>query len=168
MRPRSVGRRLALQYLFMADMNRYVDVETPAEFFKTQRRAVLDNARETDGRDFVFDRDDPHQDEAEAFALALIREVEKNQDAIDAAIGRAARNWSIARMGAIERNAIRMAAAELRLGESPRGVILDEAVELAKRFGDKDSGAFVNGIADRLASGRGQQQADAGEISRGE
>lgn len=53
-------------------------------------------------------------------------------------------------MGTIERNVIRMAAAELRLGTSPRGVIMDEAVELAKRFGDKESGAFVNGIADRL------------------
>jgi N utilization substance protein B len=137
----------------MSAMNRYVDVETPAEFFQTQRRAVLDNARETDGGDFVFDRDDPHQDEAESFALTLIREVERNQEAIDAAIERAARNWSIARMGVIERNAIRMAAAEARLGGTPRGVILDEVVELAKRFGDKDSGAFVNGIADRIASG---------------
>lgn len=156
MRPRSVGRRLALQYLFMADMNQYDKVETPSEFFRMQRRAVIDNSREPETTDFVFDRDDPHQDEAEAFALTLIREVERNQDAIDADIEKAARNWSISRMGTIERNVIRMAAAELRLGESPRGVILDEAVELAKRFGDKGSGAFVNGIADRMASSAGE------------
>ena len=149
MRPRTAGRRLALQYLFMADMNRYSGVESPADFFQMQRRSILDNSREAGGG-FVFDEDNPHQDEAEEFAQRLIREVEKNHDAIDREIEGAATNWSIARMGAIERNVIRLAAAELRMGESPRGVILDEAVELAKRFGDKDSGAFVNGIADRL------------------
>jgi N utilization substance protein B len=152
MRPRSVGRRLALQYLFMADMNRYENIETPGEFFQTQRRAVVDNAREAEGGGFVFDRDDPHQDEAEAFALAIIRETEKSQNAIDAAIESAARNWSVSRMGVIERNVLRIVAAEARLGGTPAGVILDEAVELAKRFGDRESGAFVNGVAERLAS----------------
>lgn len=151
MRPRSIGRRLALQYLFMADMNRYAAIEDPAEFFKTQRLASRDTssgAEEPGG--FVFDVDDPHQDEAERFALSIIDEATRHRGEIDDAIGRAAKNWSLARMGTIERNVIRVAAAEMRLGGAPRAVILDEAVELAKRFGDKDSGAFVNGIADRL------------------
>ncbi len=150
MRPRSVGRRLALQYLFMTDMNGYRDVESPGEFFQTQRRAIIENAPGGDSG-FTFDRDDPHQEEAEEFASVLIREVEKNQDGIDAAISDAASNWSLSRMGVIERNVLRIATAEFRLGDTPRNVILDEAVELAKRFGDKESGAFVNGIADRLA-----------------
>ncbi len=149
MRPRSIGRRLALQYLFMADMNQYIGVESPGDFFRTQRNAARDTAPEGSDEAF-FDRDDPHQDEAEAFAFTLIREVEKHKDSIDASIEAAAKNWSIPRMGVIERNVIRIAAAELRLNTSPRGVIMDEAVELAKRFGDKESGAFVNGIADRL------------------
>ena len=151
MRPRTVGRRLALQFLFMADMNRFDGVEAPTEFFNTQRRAVLDNSPDAVSGGMVFDRDDSHQDEAEAFALVLIHEAQKSREAIDAAIEKAASNWSIARMGAIERNVIRLAAAELRLDTSPRGVIMDEAVELAKRFGDKESGAFVNGIADKLS-----------------
>lgn len=148
MRPRTIGRRLALQYLFMADLNRYDGVEAPAEFFKTQRHALRDAVEEEPG--LRFDRDDPKQDEAERFAVSLIREARDSREAIDAEIERAARNWTVARMGAIERNVIRLAAAELRLGVSPRGVVMDEAVELAKRFGDKDSGAFVNGVADRL------------------
>ncbi len=148
MRPRTAGRRLALQYLFMADMNGYRDVEAPNEFFQTQRRAILESSPAADG--MVLDRDDPHQDEAEHFAGQIIREVLTHQDRIDAEIEAAASNWSLARMGVIERNVIRIAAAEIRLGETPRGAIMDEAVELAKRFGDKDSGAFVNGIADRL------------------
>lgn len=154
MKPRSVGRRLALQYLFMADLNGYVNVESPSQFFKIQREAIGDNKREAESG-FRFDRDDPYQDEAEAFAVLLIREVEKNQEAIDRSIEQAAKNWTLSRMGPIERNVIRLAAAELRIGEVPRGVVLDEAVELAKRFGDKDSGAFVNGIADRLGRDSG-------------
>ncbi len=154
MRPRSIGRRLALQYLFMADMNHFAGVEAPGDFFRVQRAAARDTAPEgSDGA--FFDKDDPHQDEAEAFAFSLIREVENNRDAIDSSIEAAARNWSVSRMGAIERNVIRIVAAELRLNSSPRGVIMDEAVELAKRFGDKESGAFVNGIADKLGAPRG-------------
>ena len=152
MRPRTAGRRLALQYLFMADQNHFIDVESPVNFFRTQRTAAKDNAGAGDDESF-FDSDDRYQDEAEDFAFTLIREVEKRREQIDADIEKAAKNWTVARMGVIERNAIRIAAAELALGQSPRGVILDEAVELAKRFGDKDSGAFVNGIADRLAGG---------------
>lgn len=152
MRPRSIGRRLALQYLFMADMHRFVDIESPAEFFRGQRAAARDNES---GPDAFFDKDDPYRDEAESFAMALIREVRRGRDEIDAEIEEAASNWTIARMGAIERNVIRIAAAELRLGGTPRGVVMDEAVELAKRFGDKESGAFVNGIADRLGGGVG-------------
>lgn len=154
MKPRSVGRRLALQYLFMADLNGYVNVETPSQFFKVQRDAVHDNKREAGETGFRFDTDDPHQDEAEAFALSLIREVGDNQEAIDRTIEKAAKNWTLSRIGPIERNVIRLAAAELRLGSAPRSVVLDEAVELAKRFGDRESGAFVNGIADRLAEGK--------------
>lgn len=149
MRPRSIGRRLALQYLFMADLSRFTDVESPFEFFRTQRAAARDNAPADEGG-FAFDKDDPYQDEAEAFAVRIIREVEAKREAIDAAIEAAAKNWSIARMGVVERNVIRIVAAELSLGGTPRGVVLDEAVELAKRFGDKDSGSFVNGVADRL------------------
>lgn len=155
MRPRSIGRRLALQYLFMADLNGYADVETPSHFFQIQREAVLDSQKSAEGQGggFRFDQDDPYQDEAEAFALQLIREVETNQEEIDRSIEKAAQNWTLSRMGRIERNVIRLAAAELRIGSVPRGVVLDEAVELAKRFGDKESGAFVNGIADRLSGG---------------
>ncbi len=154
MRPRTAGRRLALQYLFMADMNNFRDVESPAEFFKTQRLAFPGNAGAEEQGGFVFDTDNPRLDEAEDLASSLIREVERNRDAIDRDIENAAVNWSIARMGVIERNVIRLAAAEFRLGGTDGKIILDEAVELAKRFGDRESGAFVNGVANRLLGGR--------------
>lgn len=152
MRPRSIGRRLAFQYLFMADLQRFADLESPHDFFRVQREAVQDNSgaqADKDG-DFVFDDPDPRRDEAEMFAFSLVKAALENREAIDEKISGAALNWTLARMGAVERNALRLAAAELLLGETPPNVIIDEVVELAKRFGDKDSGAFVNGIADRI------------------
>jgi N utilization substance protein B len=157
LRPRSAGRRLALQYLFMADMNGFAGHEPPESFFLSQRLAARDEAAVPDdgeeGGEEDGGGDDRRRADSEAFALALIREVEGNLEAIDAAIGAVADNWAVSRIGRIERNVIRIAAAELRLGATPRRVILDEAVELAKRFGDKDSGGFVNGVADRLTGG---------------
>lgn len=155
MRPRTIGRRLALQYMFMADLHRYEAVESPSQFFAMQRDAVRDASPAADGDEFRFDEPDPHRDEAEEFALELICAVQGRREEIDADIERAAKNWTLSRMGAIERNVIRIAAAEMDLGATPASVVMDEAVELAKRFGDKDSGAFVNGIVDRLGGGRG-------------
>lgn len=151
MRPRSIGRRLAFQYLFMADLQRFEEVEGPYDFFRTQRAAARD--ADDDASGFAFDDPDPRRDEAESFAFGLIEAVRGRRTDIDAAIGRAAHNWSVARMGPVERNVIRLAAAELLLGDTPPGVVMDEAVELAKRFGDRESGAFVNGIVDRLGKG---------------
>ncbi len=152
MRPRSIGRRLAFQYLFMADLQHFADLESPHEFFRVQREAVQDNSGaqiDKDG-DFVFDEPDPRRDEAEMFAYSLVASALKNREAIDEKISGAALNWTLARMGVVERNALRLASAEHLMGETPPNVIIDEVVELAKRFGDKDSGAFVNGIADKI------------------
>lgn len=156
MRPRCIGRRLAFQYLFMADLQGYENVESPFDFFRSQREAAVG---ESDEPGFKFDDPDPRRDEAEMFANALIDAALKSRADIDARIGKAADNWTVARMGTVERNVIRLALAELDLGGTPPGVVADEAVELAKRFGDKESGAFVNGVVDRAAksgfSGKG-------------
>lgn len=79
--------------------------------------------------------------------LMLVRGVEANQAQLDEAIAAHAKGWSLARMPAIDRNVLRVAAFEL-LGrrDVPVAVVLDEAVELAKRFSTDDSGRFVNGV----------------------
>ena len=150
MRPRSIGRRLAFQYLFMADLQRFEGVEGPHDFFRTQRAAARDTDDDAPAQAFKFDDPDPRRDEAESFAFSLIETTRKRMLDIDASIGRAAHNWSVARMGPVERNIIRLATAEILLGDTPPGVIMDEAVELAKRFGSLESGAFVNGVIDRI------------------
>ena len=75
----------------------------------------------------------------------------RNQSSLDEAIAEHARNWRVSRMAAVDRNVLRLAAFELVHTETPIGVVLDDAVELARSFGSDASPAFVNGILDALA-----------------
>jgi len=71
---------------------------------------------------------------------------------IDALIGEAAEHWRVERMTLVDRNILRLGAYELSLGsEIPFAVAINEAVELGKRFGSEESGAFINGILDRIS-----------------
>ena len=81
----------------------------------------------------------------------LVKGVEANQPALDAAIAKQSKGWTLQRMPSIDRNVLRIAAFEL-MGrpEVPVAVVLDEAVELAKRFSTDDSGRFVNGVLSAL------------------
>ena len=90
--------------------------------------------------------------DVEEFARSLIRTLSAHCDEIDATVTRIARNWSLTRMAATDRSVIRLAAAELFYhGETPTRVALDEAIEIAKKYGMETSGSFVNGILDRIA-----------------
>ena len=82
----------------------------------------------------------------------------RHGERIDAMIEDASTNWRIARMPVVDRNILRLASFELaECTDVPANVSINEAIELAKKFGDKDSRAFVNGILDRIAgeTGRG-------------
>ena len=84
------------------------------------------------------------------FARSLFRNVVANRKQIDKALGAKAANWSLRRMAAIDRNVLRLGAYEILMTDTPGRVVINEAVELAKRFGDRQSGQFVNGILDRV------------------
>ena len=91
--------------------------------------------------------------DAQDFAEALIQGVLDNMEMIDELVSQCSTNWKITRMAIVDRNILRMAAYELQhLKDIPPRVSLNEAVELAKKYGTKDSSAFVNGILDRIAS----------------
>ena len=74
----------------------------------------------------------------------------QHRDQLDAIILESAENWTIARMAPTDRNTIRLGAYEITQSDTPGEVVIHEAVELAKRFGTKDSGGFVNGVLDRI------------------
>lgn len=81
-----------------------------------------------------------------ALVETLSRGTQANLAQIDAMIGRVAEHWTIDRMAAVDRNILRMAIFELQHTATPARVIINEAVELAKRYSTEDSGRFVNGL----------------------
>jgi N utilization substance protein B len=89
----------------------------------------------------------------QAFAEELVQGVKRHQVEIDAMLGRFSTNWKVSRMALVDRNILRLACFELlHLEDVPQKVSLNEAVEIAKRYGSSDSSAFINGILDRIAS----------------
>lgn len=86
------------------------------------------------------------------FVERLVRGTMSNSKAIDELISKWSQNWRISRMGRVDRNILRLATYELAFEpEIPSKVTLNEAIEIAKRYGTEESGKFVNGILDRLA-----------------
>jgi N utilization substance protein B len=127
-RERTRARELALQILYQADLlgDAALDELEPA----------LRKDHPTDIVDYAFD---------------LARGVRAGRAALDAYLARAAKHWAVARMAVVDRNILRMGADEmLRHPGVPPKAVLNEAIELAKRFSTASSGAFVNGVLDRV------------------
>jgi N utilization substance protein B len=125
---RSRAREVALQMLFEDDVNPRASVEQTKEFLAARLRAP----------------------DLEEFCLSLIQGVRRNQGELDALLAQSADNWSIDRMAATDRNVLRLGAYEIMYAETPDRAAINEAVELAKRFGSANSAPFVNGILDRV------------------
>lgn len=136
MSSRRRGREQALQVLYLIDLSGD-DVEKALKLFQTN-----------------FDTDP----EGFEFVSLLVRGVIAHQSEIDPQIEKFADKWKLSRMPRIDRNLLRMGAFELLHElDTPPAVVLDEAVELAKKYGESKTPAFVNGILDRIyrESGRG-------------
>ena len=95
-----------------------------------------------------FWREAKAADATRAFANRLFEGASKETAALDELIAQHAANWRLERLAAIDRAILRLAIYELRAAETPPKVVLNEAVELAKKFSSEDSSAFVNGILD--------------------
>jgi transcription antitermination factor NusB len=95
---------------------------------------------------------DRRSPEVSEYAKALVHGTIAKKEPIDAQISAAAENWRIERMAVVDRNILRMAVFEMteRREDVPPKVAINEAIELAKRFSTGESGAFVNGILDRV------------------
>jgi len=129
---RREGREAAVQFLFQDDLNK---TDAPA----------LDQALE----DFWTLRESSLK--TREFASELIHGVFANHEAINERIKRVTANYELHRIAAVDRNILRVAIYEmLYTSEVPPVVCINEAIEIAKRFGSEESGRFVNGILDRL------------------
>ena len=128
--PRREARELVLMCLHQWDQREPEEGQTLAETL-IQRRAS--------------------QEDVAAYARKLLTCFWDNTKAVDACIAGAAENWRIERMAVVDRSVLRLAATELLyMPNVPPKVSIDEAIELAKKFSTEMSGAFVNGILDRI------------------
>jgi len=89
------------------------------------------------------------------FATDLIRGVQAQKAAIDSKIQSASAHWKLERMATIDRNILRIAVFEMRFAPNPlkENIVINEAVEIAKKFGTTESASFVNGLLDQVAKG---------------
>ena len=121
---------------------------------------------ETVIRDFW--RELPGDAEGRAYADEVVRGVHDELEDTDERIRAASRNWRLERMTRVDRNLLRIGAWELtRRADVPRAVIIDEAVEIAKRYGTAESGAFVNGVLDRIADDCGRTDTEGSDDEGG-
>ncbi len=124
---RSRARDVAFQVLYQDDLNPGGDPGARDQFLQRRLDAEL----------YEFARD-------------LVAGVRRNRAEIDARLDEIAEHWTLGRMAATDRNVLRLGAYELLHTDTPERVVVDEAVELAKRYGTARSSQFVNGILDRL------------------
>jgi N utilization substance protein B len=134
---RSRAREVALQLLFQQDQNK-IPLPRPAV-----ERFARDRLRDPD---------------LIAFSLTLFDGVTQHQAEIDKAVSATAENWRLHRMMPVDRNVLRLGTFELlhEPEKSPVAAILNEAIELARRFGTEESSKFVNGVLDKIARSRGE------------
>ncbi len=85
------------------------------------------------------------------FADDLVQKVIRNIDAVDSAIKDKAVNWSFERIAAMDKNIMRIAVAEILFTDTPSPIIINEAIEIAKKFSSENSGKFINGILNTIA-----------------
>lgn len=131
-----------------------------SESRRAQRRAAafLLYQRDLTGADFeplyqAYERDNgvpPGE-----FAQTAVERAWADRAELDAVIDASANEWTAERMAVLERSILRLAVWELRTGEVPAGVAIDEAVTLAKRYASPEAGALVNGILGRVARDQG-------------
>ncbi|OGQ23405.1 MAG: transcription antitermination factor NusB [Deltaproteobacteria bacterium RIFCSPLOWO2_02_FULL_44_10] len=127
---RRKSRECALQILYQRD------------FSSAEHRFVSENYWNEAGID----------EETKVFALELINGVDRCREELDAIIARHSENWKLQRMAAVDKNILRIATYELlHCPDIPMKVTINEAIEIARRFGTEQSSSFINGVLDHVA-----------------
>lgn len=154
---RRQAREWALQLLVQFDLNPPTVVDNSiTAFWEQQTQIEAEAIAENEGAKIIFTTMNAEEQEslaeARKFAEERIRGVCEELDMLDAKIQEFLRNWSMYRLGSVERNALRIGAWELlHCDDIPAPIIVNEAIDLAKFFSETKSGKFVNGVMDKMA-----------------
>jgi N utilization substance protein B len=105
---------------------------------------------------------EPVEREVQVLAEGLVRGVAEHRRRIDEAIEGASAHWRLDRMAKVDRNVLRIAVYELLCTDVPVKVAINEAIELGKKYGSESTGAFVNGVLDKIASALPEERRRAG------
>lgn len=132
------SRQRALQLLYLWDM----------------RRQPLEEAREA-YYGTLYSEESAERPQRDAFMDALVAGTVEQVEEIDRQISGHAEHWRMERMPAVDRNILRLAVYEMLYGGTPPPVVIDEALELARRFSNEESVQFVNGVLDAVRRERG-------------
>jgi len=126
---RRSSRELVIKFLYLTEMNPGDTEEQLAQFWESN----------------------PCQEEIQNYTVTLLAKIHEGQPAIDNLLEKFSEHWTLDRMTVIDRNLLRMAVCELMYDKSiPPKVVIDEAVEIAKRYCSEESPHFINGILDRV------------------
>lgn len=133
---RHLSRRRALQLLYECDMRKISPEDAMRDYYQSLY---------TEENDTVPDHD--------AFMELLLMGAYEEREVLDAMIARRSEHWKLERMPLVDRNVLRLAAWELLRTETPAAVVIDQAIELARRFSGDESARFVNGVMDAMRKG---------------
>lgn len=126
---RSTGRRLAMQAIFQAELSK-TDVESALKYLYEEEEL---------------------SDEAMSFSSRIAKGVERSRKEIDSLLETCSKNWPVDRMDLVDKSISKVAIYEMMHEKStPRSVVINEAVELAKKYSGDDSSSFINGVLDKI------------------
>jgi N utilization substance protein B len=127
---RRYSRELVIQFLYLTEMN----------------EGEIENQLKT-----FWENNSCEEEDVQSFTEDILKDIFDHKEEIDARLEKYSDNWTLSRMAVIDRNLLRMAASELMYSKTvPPKVAIDEAVEIAKKYGTADSPNFINGVLDRI------------------
>lgn len=133
---RHLSRRRALQLLYECDARKIAPEDALRDYYHT-----------------LYTEENEVRPDPDPFLELLLYGAYQELELLDALITRRSENWKVERMPMVDRNVLRLAAFELLRTDTPPAVVIDQAIELARRFSGEDSVRFVNGVLDAMRKG---------------
>jgi N utilization substance protein B len=133
---RHLSRRRALQMLYECDLRRLGPEDAMRDYYGT-----------------LYSEENPERPGPDGFVEQLVLGTHSILDSIDQLLGRYSEHWKVERMPMVDRNILRMAVYEMMHTPTPPAVVIDEAIELARKFSGDESARFINGVLDALCKG---------------